>query len=108
LVVRVTELGKGNTNEKALIEFGFDFLSNLDKLFTSADLEGKRRIIGSTFPEKLVYEKSAYRTAANDNVLLLIANTGKGLEEKKERRLDNSNLLSRGVVAPGIEPGSKV
>ena len=106
LAVRVAGLGKGNVNERAIIEFGFSFLNNLHELFTSADLDRKRYLLGSTFPEKLVYENKTYRTAEDDNVLMLIANASKGFEQKKEGRQDLFCLPSRRVVLPGIEPGS--
>lgn len=41
-----------SSDEQEVIEFGFRFISNLGKLFTVADLELKRQIIGSTFPKK--------------------------------------------------------
>jgi len=94
-------------DETAIMEYGFYFLSNLDKLFTAADLEVKRQIIGSTFPEKLIFENNTYRTASDNNVLLLIAATGKGFDVKKESRLEKSNLLSRRVEPAGFEPASK-
>ncbi len=76
------------------------------KLFTSADLEAKRHFLGSTFPEKLVYSDKAYRTANEENVVLLIARAGKGLKEKKEGKQGLFCFPSRRVVLPGIEPGS--
>ncbi len=106
LVSKVAALSKGDIDERAIIEFGFHFIKNLDKLFTGADLNQKRYMLGSTFPEKLIYENKTYRTASGDNVLLLIANTGKGSAEKKEGRRDLFRLPSRRVASPGIEPGS--
>ena len=96
------------SDESDMIRFGFHFLNNLDKLFTSADLVQKRNIIGSTFPEKLIFENNAYRTASEDSIVLLIAATGKGSRQKKESRQENFCLLSRRVVATGIEPVSRV
>lgn len=94
-------------DENDVMEFGFHFLSNLDKLFTSAALEVKQQIIGSTFPEKLIYENNQFRTASDNNVLLLIAASSKTFAVKKESRLEFSNLLSRRVEPAGFEPASK-
>ncbi|HTN46696.1 MAG TPA: hypothetical protein VL098_10155 [Flavipsychrobacter sp.] len=73
-----------NDDEDSVLEFGFYFMSNLDKLFAAADSELKRQIIGSAFPEKLIFENNTYRTASSDNILLLLTNTGKGLRQKKK------------------------
>lgn len=94
-------------DENNVMEFGFYFLSNLGKLFTNAALPIKQQIIGSTFPEKLIYENNQFRTASGNNVLLLMAATSKAFAIKKESRLENSNLLSRRVEPAGFEPASK-
>jgi len=107
LAVKVSGLGRTNTNERDMIEYGFYFLNNIDKVFTSADLDRKRYFLGSTFPEKLVYENGFYRTANEDNPLLLIANTGKGFTEKKEGKQKLFCLPSRRVEPAGVEPASK-
>jgi len=50
----------------------------------------------------LVYENGSYRTTNEDNTLLMIANTGKGLGEKKKERRDLFRLPSRKVVPQGM------
>ena len=106
LTVKISAIDVKGTDETELIEFGFYFLANLDKLFAVADLDVKRTIIGSTFPEKLIYEKNTYRTASDENILLLLAATGKDSSQKKESRQENSRLLSGRVVWAGIEPAT--
>lgn len=71
LTVKISATDVKGNDETDLIEFGFYFLANLDKLFTVADLNVKCTIIGSNFPEKLIYEKHTYRTASNKNIPLL-------------------------------------
>ncbi len=107
IVAKVSTLSSNSTNEKDMIEFGFHFLNNIDEVFTEADLDKKRYFLGSTFPEKLVYKDGTYRTTSDDNVLILLANTGKGLGEKKEGRRDLFRLPSRKVEPAGVEPASK-
>ncbi len=104
LIVKVGELSNNTTDVREMIDFGFYFLNNLDKLFIEAGLEGKRRIIGSTFPEKLLYQNRTYRTANEDNVLLLIAATGKGYKEKREEKQRLICSSSRRVARTGVEP----
>ncbi len=104
---KVAGLGSNKTNEKDIIEFGFYFLANIDKLFVGADLETKRHFLGSTFPEKLIYSDGVYRTATEDNVLLLLARSGKGSAKKEEGRRGLFRLPSRRVEPAGVEPASK-
>ena len=104
LASKIAQLSKNDNNEKGIIDFGFYFLRNMSKLFTSASLDKKRYILGSTFPEKLIYDNGSYRTASDENVLILIANTGKDLGEKKKGRRDLFRLPSRRVDDTGIEP----
>ncbi len=93
-----------NREEREVLEFGFYFLSNCAKLFKDAALEQKRRIIGSTFPEKLVFENGECRTYSEDSFMALISRTGKDSTKKKDG--DNSENCSPSchVVAPGLEP----
>ena len=107
LASKIAQFSKNDNNEKGIIEYGFYFLRNMSKLFTSASLDKKRYILGSTFPEKLIYDNGSYRTASDENVLILIANTGKGFQEKKEGRRDLFRLPSRRVEPAGVEPASK-
>ena len=39
-----------------LINQGFHTLSNLDKFYFNADTKMKRQVVGSIFPEKLVFD----------------------------------------------------
>ena len=107
LASKVAQLSKNENNDKEIIDFGFYFLRNMSKLFASADLDKKRYMLGSTFPEKLVYENGVYRTASEDNVLILLANTGVALSNKKEGRRYLFRLPSRKVEPAGVEPASK-
>ncbi len=73
----------------------------MSNLFTRARLDKKQYILGSTFPEKLICENGTYRTEADENVLVLIANTGKDLVVKKKGRRDLFRLSSRKVEKGG-------
>lgn len=107
IATKISQLSKNDNNKKEVIDFGFYFLRNMNKLFAGASIDNKRHFLGSTFPEKLIYENGTYRTASNENILILIANTGKGLAEKKKGKQGLSCLPSRGVEPAGFEPASK-
>jgi len=58
---------------------------------STADTENKQRIIGSIFPERLIYENKKYRTPKLNRVVSLIfSNEGrfKGSEKRKHTFLD--------------------
>ncbi|MBS1586763.1 MAG: hypothetical protein JSS82_14600 [Bacteroidetes bacterium] len=104
LIVRVSELSKGDLNEQDMVEFGFYFLNNMTGLFAEADLDVKRYMLGSTIREKVIFQDGKYRTASGDNFLLDLAYTGAALGDKKRRKAELFGLPSRRVEANGIEP----
>lgn len=65
------------------IEFCIHLLSNLDRFYNSADLDTKRKIVGSIFPEKLVYDKNKYRTPRINEVVGLLSNEKNGGKSKR-------------------------
>ncbi len=46
----------------SLAELGITLLSRLDKLYAEADVTGKREIVSSMFPEKIVFDGNEHRT----------------------------------------------
>lgn len=76
----------------------------LDNLYYLADTARKHRIIGSIFPEKLIFDGKAYRTARVNEAIRLIRTLDKGFGENKN---GNDALFlhhSREVAGTGIEP----
>lgn len=106
------QIGQSDNGESREIEelmsFGFYFLHNLAKLFRDAGLEQKRRIIGSTFPEKLVFENGECRTSNEEDILSLLSRTGTGSRGREKGKASVSADLSCRVASTGIEPVSKV
>ncbi len=88
------------------IERGIPLLQNIDKHWLAADLAGKQHIVGSIFPQKLVFEKTSYRTIGENPVLALIAAMGADFSVSKKKKVSTSADLSTLVASPGIEPGS--
>ncbi len=79
-------------------------LSNLDERFTSADIQGKRQIIGSIFPEKLQFSENGFRTAKVNEAVQLIYNLGVAFEGIKKGQSSDKTTLSRKVPRTGLEP----
>ncbi len=69
-------LGLENYDEK--IDDCLELLLNLDKYYKTKNTEIKQKIIGSVFPEKLVFENNEYRTTKLNDVVTLICPTDKG------------------------------
>lgn len=61
------------------------------------NLEIKRRMIGSMFPGKLIFENSEYRTTKVNEFVNLICLNHNVLEEKKNRKSQNNFEKSREV-----------
>ena len=79
-------------------------LSRLDVLYAEGTISQKRQIIGSIYPEKLIFDGFQYRTARLNEAVRLIFSLGEGFSEMKNRK-DNDFLCLSGLVPQtGIEP----
>lgn len=92
-----------NVDYTPQINFSVNFLCNIDSYYQLADVEGKQRIIGSIFPDKLVFHENLYRTTEINSVVWLLQRENK---QKKEGKQVFSNLLSLRVGPLGIEPST--
>ena len=106
LEAKINALGTKKDNDAEAIDFGFYFLTNLHKLFTSADLSLKRRIIGSTFPAKMIFENGRVRTTQGDDVVTLITAVGAGLKQNRKGNQKNFDDPSCRVGTAGFEPAT--
>ena len=77
------ELSKESTNIEPLLDKAVATLSCFDTLYEKANNKIKREIIGSIFPEKLVFDGMHYRTARLNEAVSLIYNLGKAFSENK-------------------------
>ena len=85
---------------------GFSFLKNVNHYYEGANTEVKQKIVGSIFREKLVFENSQYRTPVYSEVVSLILQENKELQEIKKGRNHFDLIPSRLVAPAGIEPAS--
>lgn len=83
-------------------------LSRLDTLYEDGTVAQKRQIIGSIYPEKLVFDGMGYRTARLNEAVQLKYTLDKGSSEINNRKNGKKLRLSGEVVPTGIEPVSKV
>ena len=106
LTRELTKLSSNILNLDDKINNSVQLLSNLQNFYSQRDTATKQRIIGSIFPEKLVYENSEVRTAKMNQVISLIFNDSKGFKDQKKGQTIKKNSLSFGVVPLGIEPST--
>ena len=83
---------------------GLEKLESFDNLFINSDIDRKRQLVGSIFPEKFQFENKKIRTADINPILLKIASVNRGLKGNKKRDKSKNNDLSLEVLKVGIEP----
>jgi site-specific DNA recombinase len=98
------ELSKQSDNIDDLLKRAVQSLSQMDKLYENSNNEVKRQIIGSIFPEKMVFDGRSYRTTRINEVVRLIWAMGAGFGENKNGKTDQKIDLSSLVTRPGFEP----
>ena len=93
-------------NIESKIDGCIELLSNIENLYIQRDTATKQRIIGSIFPQKMVYEKNSVRTLEMNRVVSLILNAGRTSGGGKKGKHTEFGVLSCGVEPEGIEPSS--
>ncbi len=79
-------------------------LSNLENIYKQGGIEVRRRLIGSIFPNKLVYEKKSVRTVDLNPAVELIFSNIKGSRGRKKEKHTDFGVLSHRVGPTGFEP----
>ena len=64
----------------------------------------RKKLLGSIFTEKLVFEDGKYRTTGLNEAVALIGLFQKDLQNKKAERLDISDKTFGNVPMTGLEP----
>ncbi len=96
----------GNENYDKQIDYCINLLKDIDNVYKNASTEGKQHIIGSIFPERLVFEKNKYRTPKLNTVVTLICFNNKPSKGVKKEKHAKTGVLSKGVGPLGIEPST--
>jgi site-specific DNA recombinase len=93
-----------DTNFMKYCRYGMTLLTHLDDYYAEGSLEIKRKLIGSVFPEKLVFEKGSYRTSQVNPAIELIGQFSKELGNKKAGSFFPTEKMSGYVPRIGLEP----
>lgn len=84
--------------------YGMSLLSHLPEYFEEADLEIRRKLLGSIFPVKLIFEAGKYRTPNLNPALAIILQKFNGLQKEKTGNIIISENVSGDVPKAGVEP----
>ena len=106
LEAQLTSQNSSIPNVDPLLNKALSNISQLDKLYEEASTEGKRKIIGSIFPEKLTFENNEVRTTKINEALRLMLLFYKELYAKKKGQNQQKTDLSSYVNAEGFEPST--
>jgi site-specific DNA recombinase len=79
-------------------------LTAIDKVYCESDHYGKRKLIGSIYPEKFTFEELRVRTAKKGDVFEFIYLINSALSSNKKGTNGNFYHLSQRVNPIGFEP----
>ena len=106
LKVGLNDVSMRNKEMGRSLRFSLGILANLSTYYTKASIEAKQAIIGSIFPENLVFWQNNYRTTRINAVLELITMIDKDLKSG-EMKMPGKNA-GQSIMAPaaGLEPAT--
>jgi site-specific DNA recombinase len=103
---RLNDLASAGTEIKDLVASALKKVANIDRRYENGNVEEKRAIIGSIFPEFLVFDGTQHRTARINSAVALIYQNNNELKHKN----NGTNLsfldLSQSVNCAGFEPAT--
>ena len=82
------------------------FLPNILEMYTSASIQVKKKILGSIFPEKIIFDGKKCRATLLNPVIALILSYSNKFKENKKGPTPYFTSLSLLVEPEGIEPSS--
>ncbi len=104
LEAKLATVAPQEDNIDLLLEKALYNLAKIDVDFEQGDIQTKRLIIGSIFPEKLQFEENTFRTAkVNEAVTLICTLEATFIQNKTGQAIQKEDLSSK-VVRPGFEP----
>jgi DNA invertase Pin-like site-specific DNA recombinase len=110
LFQKLSLLPNKSSNLEKCIENAIKLSSKLNTAWDLADYTNKQKLQYLLFPEGMFYNKenNTCRTQRVNSIFSAIAELSRVSKEYKKDNLGRISRLSRCVVPPGIEPGSRV
>jgi site-specific DNA recombinase len=103
LVMEHATLGKASADYEKYVATTTILLSDVSGFYSRASLIGKQKLIGSIYPEKLIFDGEKYRTEKMNQVFSLLINVHKAFKRKQP---DQKVELSRVAPKAGLEPAT--
>lgn len=103
-LVEATNQNQNTLNIESKVERAISILLNLPEVYRKADINKKREIIGSIYPEKLEFSENNYRTGKVNEVAALMYHINNTLHKEKTGTLNENSSKFRLVLGAGIEP----
>lgn len=91
-----------NVNER--LDKALTAITNISTLYKEGDIETKRYIIGSIYPEKIEFDGTQYRTARKNVIAEHIFKINRVLRSKKNGNYEDVFRNSRLVTSTGFKP----
>ncbi|MBK7967105.1 MAG: hypothetical protein IPK10_18750 [Bacteroidetes bacterium] len=85
---------------------GITLVDNLKDFYKNASLDVKQKIIGSIFPQNLVFNQNEYRTNTINEAFRLITKTINEIQGQKKQNATVSDSVFDYAPPPGLEPGT--
>lgn len=104
LACRQSSLLHDTDNLRELIEPCVRLLKHLPDYYSNASLPTKQALIGSIYPEKLIFENNQYRTTRVNQAVSLICRLPTDPTENKNGQNHNLKALSEEVTPSGFKP----
>jgi len=98
---------EGQKNKKDVLKTYEDTINKLKTIhsqYIEGDIEAKRKLIGSIFPQKFQFENKKVRTADINPIFLKISSINSASQRTKKRTNSKKMNLSRMVGDEGFEP----
>jgi site-specific DNA recombinase len=94
LEAKLSTCNHNHVDIKDLLDKGINNLLKLDNLYETADIEKKREIISSMYPEKMTFNGFSFRTSRVNEVARMIYSLDEDYSENKNRTNGNNSSLS--------------
>ncbi|WP_338360100.1 recombinase family protein [Yeosuana marina] len=100
----ITTIKSLDKNIEEYLKLGISFLHGIDRLYKTSPSNIKKKIVGSIFPEKLVFLKNKYRTATLDPFISLIISKHAPFKRLKIKTPRHFGEVSNVAPPLGLEP----
>nr|WP_315220276.1 recombinase family protein [uncultured Flavobacterium sp.] len=98
------DLSMDKTAFEKYLNYGLLFMYNMKKYYQNAELEVKQKIVGSIFPEKIIFFENRYRTTQTNQLLMLFTLNINDSGDIINKKAIPKNGLSNYAPSLGLEP----